>query len=151
MIRYTRGNLLNAPADALVNAVNETGVMGKGIALQFRDAFPESSREYQLAARNGQVHVGQMVVTPGQALLGPRWIIHFPTKKHWRDPSRLEWIREGLVDFVRVIHQAGIQSVALPALGCGNGGLKWADVRSEIEATLGSLQDVEITVVEPTE
>ncbi|CAN5547726.1 macro domain-containing protein [soil metagenome] len=151
MIRYTQGNLLDAPAEALVNTVNEIGVMGKGIALLFREAFPESSREYERAAKAGEIHVGHVMLTRGQSLIGPRWIIHFPTKKHWRQPSRLEWVRDGLKDLVRVIQQEDIRSVALPPLGCGNGGLEWLHVRREIEGALATLTDVDVTVFEPTE
>ncbi len=150
-IRYTQGNLLDATADALVNTVNEVGVMGKGIALQFRDTFPESARAYEQAAKAGHVHVGTVLLSHGGSLLGPRWIIHFPTKKHWRNPSQLSWVREGLQDLVRVIKREGIRSIAIPPLGCGNGGLAWDDVRPEIECALASLPDVDVTVFEPTE
>ena len=129
MTRYTEGNLLEAEAEAFVNTVNEVGVMGKGVALMFSEKFPTMSRQYQHAAKKGQIHVGQMYVTEVDALFGPRWIIHFPTKKHWRHPSKLAWIRDGLRDLVRVIHEHGIASVALPPLGCGNGGLDWDVVR----------------------
>jgi O-acetyl-ADP-ribose deacetylase (regulator of RNase III) len=151
MIHFSQGNLLDAPSEALVNTVNEVGVMGKGIALQFREAFPESSREYERAAKAREIHVGRVMVTSGQSLLGPKWIIHFPTKKHWRHPSRLEWIREGLKDLVRVIQARGIHSVALPPLGCGNGGLEWQHVRREIEAAFASVPDVDVTVFVPTQ
>jgi O-acetyl-ADP-ribose deacetylase (regulator of RNase III) len=150
MIRYTRGNLLEAPAEALVNTVNEVGVMGKGIALMFREAFPESARAYEAASKDGQVHVGTMLVTRERDLNGDRWIIHFPTKKHWRHPSKLEWIRAGLKDLVRVIRDRGIRSVAVPPLGCGNGGLEWSQVRREIETELSNLDDVDVIVYEPT-
>jgi len=149
MIRYTRGNLLDAPAEALVNTVNEVGVMGKGIALMFREAFPDSARIYQEASQRHQVQVGRVLLTKNPALIGPRWIIHFPTKKHWRQPSRLEWVREGLADLARVIGENGILSVAVPPLGCGNGGLEWSDVRREIESSLAGLDAVEILVYEP--
>ena len=149
-IRYTQGNLLEAPVEALVNTVNELGVMGKGVALQFRDAFPESAQEYQRAAKAHEIRVGTVFVTRGAALLGPKWIIHFPTKKHWRNPSELSWIRDGLKDLARVIKREGIRTIALPPLGCGNGGLQWALVRQAIENTLAKLPDVEITVFEPT-
>jgi O-acetyl-ADP-ribose deacetylase (regulator of RNase III) len=151
MIRYTRGNLLDARVEALVNTVNEVGVMGKGIALMFREAFPESANAYLAAAKDGKVKVGRMFVTANATLLGPRWIINFPTKKSWRRPSQLEWIRTGLRDLVRVVRKRGIRSVALPPLGCGNGGLDWAQVRREIEAAAGELPDVEIVVYEPTD
>jgi len=151
MIRYTQGNLLEAPAEALVNTVNEMGVMGKGIALMFRDTFPDNAREYEDAAKAGDVHVGQVLVTKNPALLGPRWIIHFPTKKHWRNPSQLAWIRDGLKDLVRVVRGRGIRSVALPPLGCGNGGLEWFQVRQEIEAAAAEMPEVDVLVFAPTD
>ena len=129
MIHYTEGNLLDASVDALVNTVNEVGVMGKGVALMFRERFPASSEQYQRAAKKGDVHVGQVYVTESDSLVGPRWIIHFPTKKHWRHPSRVSWIHDGLRDLIRELHRRSIESVALPALGCGNGGLDWHVVR----------------------
>src|SRR5205085_7888059 len=98
MIRYTQGNLLDDQAEALVNTVNEVGVMGKGIALMFREQFPENTEAYERACKAGEVRVGRMLVTKADAIWGPRWIINFPTKKHWRHPSRLEWIRHGLHD-----------------------------------------------------
>jgi O-acetyl-ADP-ribose deacetylase (regulator of RNase III) len=151
MIRYTRGNLLEASAEALVNTVNEVGVMGKGIALMFRDTFPENTKQYEFAAKAGQVQVGKMLTNKERDLLGgERWIINFPTKKHWRNPSRIDWIREGLNDLVRVIREKGIKSVAVPPLGCGNGGLDWQQVRSEIESRLSGLKDVDVIVYEPT-
>jgi O-acetyl-ADP-ribose deacetylase (regulator of RNase III) len=150
MIRYTQGNLLDASSEALVNTVNEDGVMGKGIALMFREAFPESARVYEQAAKRGEVRVGRVLVTQNKALFGPRWIIHFPTKRHWRFPSKLEWVRRGLQDLKRIVPEHGIRSIALPPLGCGNGGLEWSQVRREIEAALGDLENTEITVYEPT-
>lgn len=151
MIRYTQGNLLEAPAEALVNTVNEVGVMGKGIALMFREAFPANSRVYEEAAKTGNVRVGRMLVTENRALVGPRWIVNFPTKKHWRQPSKLEWVREGLRDLGRVLRENNIHSVALPPLGCGNGGLDWVLVKREIEGALGDLGDVDVFVYEPTD
>jgi O-acetyl-ADP-ribose deacetylase (regulator of RNase III) len=150
MIRYTHGNLLNAPTEALVNTVNETGVMGKGIALMFREAFPDAAREYQQAAKAGQVRVGRMFVTKTSAQGKPLWIINFPTKKHWRNPSKLEWVRDGLKDLVRVVRQEHIGSIAVPPLGCGNGGLDWELVRREIEAAAAEIPEVEFLVFEPT-
>lgn len=150
MIRYTQGNLLEASAEAVVNTVNEVGVMGKGVALMFSDAFPENARAYAKAAKEGKVRVGRMFVTHNPVLLGPQWIINFPTKKHWRHPSKLEWVREGLQDLVQVIRDRSIKSLALPPLGCGNGGLEWSQVRHEIEAALGQLPAVDILVYEPS-
>jgi O-acetyl-ADP-ribose deacetylase (regulator of RNase III) len=151
MINYTKGNLLDATTDALVNTVNEVGVMGKGIALMFSEAFPENTRAYIDACKEGRVRVGHMFVTENHALLGPRWIINFPTKKHWRHPSKLEWIKSGLKDLAHVIKELHIRSVALPPLGCGNGGLDWNMVRREIESTLAELPNVEVLVYAPTD
>ena len=150
MIRYTQGNLLEAPAEALVNTVNEVGVMGKGIALMFRDSFPENTRVYEAACKAGQVQVGSMLVVRDRDLTGERWIINFPTKKHWRHPSKMEWIREGLRDLVRVIRDKQIRTLAVPPLGCGSGGLEWSEVRRVIEVALSELDDVDVLVFEPT-
>lgn len=150
MISYTRGNLLDAKAEALVNTVNTVGVMGKGVALMFKEAYPENFKAYEAACKRKEVRVGRMFVTERSGLLGPKWIINFPTKEHWRNPSRIEWVVEGLQDLRRVIEELGIRSVALPPLGAGNGGLEWADVRPEIEAALTDLMDVEVAVYEPT-
>lgn len=150
MIRYTEGNLLEDSAEALVNTVNEVGVMGKGIALMFRERFSENAEAYEAACKAKQVRVGRMFVTKTRSLWGPRWIINFPTKKHWRHPSKLEWIRTGLGDLVRVIQENEIRSIALPPLGCGNGGLEWSLVRREIEIALADIPGVEATVYIPT-
>lgn len=151
MIHYTKGNLLDAEADALVNTVNTVGVMGKGIALMFKEAFPDNYRAYAEACKAGEVETGRMFVTEHQDLMGPRWIINFPTKKHWRGKTRLDWIATGLEDLKRVIREYGIRSVALPPLGAGNGGLDWDAVKPQIESALGELEDVEIQVFEPTQ
>lgn len=151
MIKYTQGNLLEATADALVNTVNEMGVMGKGIAMMFREAFPISARAYEAAAKNGEIRVGHVFVTPGEKVGGPSFIVHFPTKKHWRNPSKLAWVRDGLADLVRVVSEREIRSIALPPLGCGNGGLQWSEVRLEIESALSALPDVDVLVFQPTD
>jgi O-acetyl-ADP-ribose deacetylase (regulator of RNase III) len=149
MLEFRVGNMLDAPAEALVNTVNELGVMGKGIALMFKERFPVSSKVYIEASKAGRVHVGKMLVTPTDELL-PKWIIHFPTKKHWRHPSQLAWITEGLTDLERVIRDYKIRSVAIPPLGCGNGGLDWTEVRGLIEKTFEKIPDVSVLVYEPT-
>lgn len=136
--------------EALVNTVNTVGVMGKGIALMFKEAFPENFRAYEEACQRKEIRIGHVFVTENLALEGPRWLINFPSKKHWRQPSKLEWIVDGLKDLRRVIEEKNIRSVALPPLGCGNGGLDWSDVRQEIERALGSMESVEIVVFEPT-
>lgn len=151
MIRFTNGNLLDSGAEAVVNTVNTVGVMGKGIALMFKEAFPANFREYEAASRRGEIRTGSMFVTERPAMMGaPRWIINFPTKQHWRGKTQLEWIESGLQDLRSVILERGIRSVAIPPLGCGNGGLEWRIVRPMIERSLADLADVDIVVYEPT-
>ena len=150
MMKFLQGNLLDAPTQALVNTVNTVGVMGKGIALMFKEAFPSNFHAYEEAVKRKQIQVGKMFVTESHSFDGPRWLINFPTKKHWRHPSKLEWVQEGLKDLRNVIEEKSIQSIALPPLGCGNGGLDWAMVRPEIERSLGDLSNVEVWVYEPT-
>lgn len=149
MIRFTKGNLLNSNAEALVNAVNTEGVMGKGIALTFKRAFPENYFAYRAACKKGEVRTGRMFVFERDDRVRPQWIINFPTKKHWRNPSRLEWIREGLQDLRRVTGEREIRSLAIPALGAGLGGLVWDDVRCEIEQAFADVEDVEVIIYEP--
>jgi O-acetyl-ADP-ribose deacetylase (regulator of RNase III) len=150
MMKFLQGNLFDAPTEALVNTVNTVGVMGKGIALMFKEAFPDNFRAYGEAVKREEVRIGHVFVTENHALDGPQWLINFPTKKHWRQPSRLEWIVTGLEDLRRVVEEKGIHSIALPPLGCGNGGLDWSDIRPVIERELGQLHDVDVWVFEPT-
>lgn len=145
-----RGNLLAADVDALVNAVNTAGVMGKGIALQFRRAFPPMFEAYRADCRAGRVRLGCMHVYEVAGLCGPRWIINFPTKAHWRTPSRLRDIEAGLADLVATIRRHRITSVALPPLGCGNGGLSWDDVRPRIEGAFGAVPEVRALLFAPS-
>lgn len=149
MIHYTQGNLFDAEVEALVNTVNTVGVMGKGIALMFKERYPANMTAYAKACAEGAVQTGKMFVTETQALIGPRWIINFPTKQHWRAKSRLSWITEGLADLRLFIQENKIRSIAIPALGAGNGGLNWLEVKAQIEAVLSDLEDVEIIVYEP--
>lgn len=149
MIRYTTGNLLDASADALVNTVNTVGVMGKGIALMFKEQFPENAKRYERACAANGLTAGSIFVTESSDMFGPRWIINFATKKHWRHPSKIEWIRSGLNELRDFLVSNDVKSVAIPPLGAGNGGLEWNDVRSEIQLVLGSL-DVDVVVFEPT-
>ena len=151
MIKFTQGNLLSVDAEALVNTVNTVGVMGKGIALMFKEAFPDNFREYSRACEAGEIKVGNVHVFDRGGFLNPRYIINFPTKKHWRHPSKIEWIDEALQDLHRVIREKNIKSIALPPLGAGNGKLEWADVKSRMIERLSDLSDTEITVFEPTE
>ena len=150
MIQFTQGNLLDAQVEAIVNTVNTVGVMGKGIALMFKERFPENYKAYVAACASGEVEVGKIFLWTAKELYGPRWIINFPTKKHWRQPARIEWIRSGLKALKKEILQHHIQSIAIPPLGCGNGGLEWKIVRPLIENELGDLPGISIIVYEPT-
>ena len=148
-VTYRTGNLLDAHTDALVNTVNTIGVMGKGIALMFKERYRANYRAYVAACRRHEVRIGSMFVTQVYELNGPRWIVNFPTKMHWRDPSRLEWVVAGLQQLRSFILEKGITSIAVPPLGAGNGGLHWPDVRAEIERALGDLP-ILIEVYEPS-
>jgi O-acetyl-ADP-ribose deacetylase (regulator of RNase III) len=149
MITITRGNLLEADVEALVNTVNCVGHMGKGIALQFKKAFPENFKAYQRACRAEEVRPGRMFVFPTGRMVNPRFIINFPTKRHWRGKSRIEDIQAGLEDLVAVVRNHRIASIAVPPLGAGLGGLDWAEVRLLIEGAFAALPDVELVVFEP--
>ena len=151
MISYTKGDLLSSSAQALVNTVNTVGVMGKGIALHFKEMFPYNFSVYAEVCKRGELVPGRMLVVKDSNLaMGERIVINFPTKVHWRQPSRYEYIEEGLKDLVRVIGEYGIASIAIPPLGCGNGGLEWAIVKEMIERALSTLDGVEIIVYEPS-
>ncbi len=149
MIERVTGNLLEADVEALVNTVNTVGVMGKGIALQFKKAFPEVFKAYKRACDAGEVTPGRMFIHDLGGLSRPRYIIHFPTKRHWRGRSKIEDICSGLAALAADIARLGIRSIAVPPLGCGHGGLNWAEVYPLIEAALGPLPDVQILVYEP--
>lgn len=149
MIRFTQGNLLDAKTEALVNTVNTVGVMGKGIALMFKERFAENFRLYSAACKAGEVETGKIHVTAVNELEGPRWIINFPTKRHWRSPSQIAWITEGLQDLRRFLIEKQVKSVAVPPLGAGNGGLKWPEVREQIIDVLSDLA-VDVLVFEPS-
>jgi O-acetyl-ADP-ribose deacetylase (regulator of RNase III) len=142
MIEYKRGDILKESAEALVNTVNCVGVMGRGIALQFKKAFPDNYQAYKRASSQNEVRPGQMFVYETGTLTNPRYIINFPTKQHWRAKSRIEDIESGLEALNNTIKEHEIRSIALPSLGCGLGGLEWTDVKPRIEASLGSLSGV---------
>lgn len=150
MITFTQGNLLEADVEALVNTVNTVGVMGKGIALMFKDRFADNFVRYAAACKAKEVRTGRMFVTEPRELGGPRWIVNFPTKQHWKAPSQMAWIVEGLQDLRRFLVDNKVKSVALPPLGAGNGGLEWEAVREQIVRELDDLEGVEILVFEPT-
>lgn len=149
MIDYTSGDILQCEADALVNTVNCVGMMGRGIALQFKHAFPDNFKAYAAACRRGEVRPGHMFVFATGALSAPKYIINFPTKRHWRGKSRLEDIDSGLRALVEVIRNHQIQSIAVPPLGSGLGGLDWNDVKPRIESALAPLSDVRVLLFEP--
>lgn len=150
MIQFTQGNLLEAKCDALINTVNTEGVMGKGIALMFKERFPVNYDLYRAACKGKQVRVCEMFVTETGELEGPRYVVNFPTKKHWRNSSKLEWIECGLEDLKAFIVRSGIRSIAIPPLGAGNGGLPWDAVRDLIVAAFADLGNVDVLVFEPT-
>ena len=129
MIVYTKGNILEAGTHAIVNTVNCVGTMGKGLALAFKQAYPRNYELYADACSKGNVRVGEMFITRISKNAFPHYIVNFPTKNHWRDPSRLEWIEEGIQDLLNKIKEYNIVSIAIPPLGCGLGGLDWFDVR----------------------
>lgn len=149
MIAFTTGDILTADAEALVNTVNCVGIMGRGIALQFKNAFPENFKAYERACRSEEVQPGKMFVFETGTMTNPKYIINFPTKRHWRGKSRIEDIESGLVALVEEIKRRSIKSIAIPPLGAGLGGLNWKDVRARIEAAMQSLNDVQIFVYEP--
>lgn len=148
MLEPARGNLLVANVEALVNSVNTVGVMGKGLALQFKRAFPDNFKDYARACKDGEVEVGRVFVhRTGQ--LQPKWIFNVPTKRNWRQPSQLDDVRRGIEALAKVIEELGIKSVAVPPLGCGAGGLAWSEVRPLVEEHLGRLEGVKVLLFEP--
>jgi len=149
MIKIVTGDMLKASAEALVNTVNTVGVMGKGIALQFKEAFPYNNKKYVEACKKGQLEPGKLLpVWDSNLLYGRKLIINFPTKTHWRYPSKYEYIEKGLIALVALIKEENIKSIALPPLGCGNGGLEWPKVKEMITQHLGTLS-IDVTVFEP--
>ncbi len=149
MIEFQKGDILGADAEALVNTVNCVGVMGRGIALQFKHEFPENFTDYQAACKRREVRPGEMFVVRLGRLQNPGYIINFPTKRHWKGKSRIEDIEAGLDALATTIQDLGIKSIAVPPLGCGLGGLDWRQVRRRIEQSLGALADVRVLVYEP--
>lgn len=150
MLKYVKGNLLEAEAEAYVNTVNTVGVMGKGIALQFKNKFPHNYQMYLEACKLGTIAVGKLLVVTENFIEGRKVIINFPTKKEWFRKSQYAYIEEGLKDLVRIIGQFQLKSVALPPLGCGNGGLTWAKVKAMIEKYLKDIPDTIIYIYEPS-
>jgi O-acetyl-ADP-ribose deacetylase (regulator of RNase III) len=150
MIEYKTGDILREDAEALVNTVNSVGIMGRGIALQFKNAFPENFKSYAAACSRNEVQPGRMFVVETGRLTNPRYIVNFPTKRHWRGKSRIEDIEAGLAALTEEIRSRNIRSIAIPPLGSGLGGLDWSEVRPRIEARLRGLSDVKIIIFEPS-
>ena len=150
MIKYKTGDILAEDAEALVNTVNCVGVMGRGIALQFKRAFPGNFKAYAARCKRGEMQPGQVFVFETGQLTNPHYIINFPTKRHWRGKSRLEDIESGLVSLATEIRTRGIRSIAIPPLGSGLGGLEWPEVRRRVQAALEKFDDVKVVVFEPS-
>jgi O-acetyl-ADP-ribose deacetylase (regulator of RNase III) len=149
MITYVKGNLLDSPAVALVNTVNLAGVMGKGIALQFKKAFPHNLEVYRKACREGELAIGKILaVVDRNLLLGEKLILNVPTKTDWRLPAQYDYVDRGLIALREYLLINRISSLAVPALGCGNGGLDWDRVKPMIERRLVEI-DCDIFVYEP--
>jgi len=149
MIEYQTGDILRADAEGLVNPVNCVGVMGRGLALQFKDAYPENFKAYAVACSRGELAPGRMFVFETGQRTNPKYIVNFPTKRHWRDQSRIEDIEAGLAALAEEIQTRRVRSIAVPALGSGLGGLDWRDVKPRIDAALRALSNVRIIVFEP--
>ncbi len=149
MIEHAEGNLLQADTEALVNTVNCVGYMGKGIALQFKQAYPENFRVYAQSCRAKVVQPGRMFIFETGRIVPPKYIINFPTKRHWRGKSHLEDIKSGLAALTEDVKRLGIRSIAIPPLGCGNGGLNWSEVRPLIAAAFATLPDVRVLLYAP--
>ncbi|WP_106496405.1 type II toxin-antitoxin system antitoxin DNA ADP-ribosyl glycohydrolase DarG [Lentibacillus sp. Marseille-P4043] len=149
MIILKQGNLLEDEAEALVNTVNCVGVMGKGIALQFKQAYPKVFSVYQQACRRKEVVPGKMHVVETKSLFNPKYVVNFPTKRHWKNKSQMSDIKSGLEDLIKVIKELNIKSIAIPPLGCGNGGLKWSEVYPIIETAFEQLSNVDVHLYEP--
>ena len=149
MITISRGNFWDADVDAIVNTVNCVGVMGKGIALQCKKAFPDNYNAYLKACKKGDVKPGRLFVHETKKVFGAKYIINFPTKIHWKGPSRYEYLEAGLRALTKEVRARKIRSIAIPPLGCGLGGLDWAKVRSMIEEAWKESPDVQAYVYEP--
>jgi O-acetyl-ADP-ribose deacetylase (regulator of RNase III) len=149
VIEFKQGDILEANAEALVNTVNCVGIMGRGIALQFKEAFPDNFKAYAAACKREELQPGKMFVFERHQLRNPKYIINFPTKRHWRGQSRLGDIEAGLKSLVNEIRERKIRSIAIPPLGSGLGGLDWGQVRPRIENALAPLEDLSVVVFEP--
>jgi len=149
MVKLSKGNLIEAKVEALVNTVNTLGIMGKGIALQFKQAYPENFNAYQKSCKGGEVKIGKMFTFETRQMVNPHYIINFPTKGHWKEKSKLEYIRSGLQDLIAEVKRLGVKSIAVPPLGCGSGGLDWNKVRPLVEKAFSEVPEVEVLLFSP--
>ncbi len=149
VIEFKQGDILESNAEALVNTVNCVGIMGRGIALQFKEAFPDNFKAYVFACKREELQPGKMFVFERHQLRNPKFIINFPTKRHWRGQSRMGDIEAGLQSLVKEIRERQIKSIAIPPLGSGLGGLDWRQVRPRIEKALAPLEDLSVVIFEP--
>ena len=149
MLEFTHGDILSADAEALVNTVNCVGIMGRGVALQFRKAYPVNYAQYKAVCDRQELEPGKVFTYTQESLTNPHYIINFPTKVHWKGKSRLDYIEKGLEALIAEVKRLDIRSIALPPLGCGLGGLNWADVRPRIEAAFAALPGVHVLLYEP--
>jgi O-acetyl-ADP-ribose deacetylase (regulator of RNase III) len=148
-MEFTEGDILRADTEAIVNTVNCVGSMGLGIAAQFKHEYPKNFKAYEAACKRKEIVPGRMFVFETGQLTNPRFIVNFPTKRHWRNASRVEDIESGLRALVDEVKRRGIKSIAIPPLGCGLGGLDWNDVRPLIECAFEALPEVRTVVFEP--
>ncbi len=149
MIELTRGNLLESDAEAIVNAINCVGAMGRGLALQFDKAYPENSKAYKAACDRKELRPGKLLIVPLETEINPRYIVNFPTKDHWKYKSKREYIEQGLQTLITEIRRLDIQSIAIPPLGCGLGGLDWNEIKPLIEKAFAALSGVHVLLYEP--
>lgn len=148
-MKYTKGNILDSESEAIVNPVNTVGVMGKGLALQFKQAYPKNYKIYREVCEKKALKVGRLLLIDESNLERSKFIINFPTKTHYAYPSKIEYIELGLKNLVELIEETNLKSIAIPALGCGLGGLKWEEVNALFVKYLSSLENIEITIYEP--
>lgn len=151
MVKMVHGNILDSDAEAIVNTVNCVGIMGKGLALQFKKAHPDNFEAYRKACDAGAVKPGSMFIFEIGSMINPRYIINFPTKRHWKEKSRIEDIETGLKSLIEGVRKRNISSIAVPPLGCGLGGLKWSVVQAMIEKAFAKLPAVHVLLFEPGE
>ncbi|WP_375563070.1 macro domain-containing protein [Bernardetia sp. OM2101] len=148
-MNYTKGNILESNTEVIINPVNTVGVMGKGLALAFKKQFPHNYKIYKEACKNQAIDIGKLLLVDESTLEQKKFVINFPTKKHWRSSSKIEYIEEGLKDLVRIIETQKFESMAVPALGCGLGGLEWGSVKLLLEKYLGNIDTTDIVIYQP--